>query len=78
MALKARSPGMAQPERIEEPERHEDEQRYAAAQRSKTRAAGYLKPNHANVRGDTTARGKAAATTSAELIRKKDWLFSPS
>ena len=30
MALKARSSGMAQPERIEEPERQEDQQRYAA------------------------------------------------
>jgi hypothetical protein len=56
--LKARSSGMAQPERSEEPERYEDQQRYAATQRSKPRATGYFEPNHANVRGDTDSEGE--------------------
>jgi hypothetical protein len=78
MALKARFPGVAQPERIEEPERHEDQQRYAAGQRSKLGAAGYPEPRHAKVCGDTDSEGESGRDDERELIRKKDWAFSPS
>jgi hypothetical protein len=76
--LKARSSGMAQPEWIEEPERYMISKDTPAVSKASRGLPVILNPTTQISEAIPRASGKAAPTTSTELIRKNNGLFSPS